>query len=295
MFFVLSSGRCGSQTAAQTFRQFPNCVCLHEPEPRLVIEASEYFYGNYPRDEIVRILRETRSPTMDGKIYGESSLKLVPLVPILDELFPQCRFVWLIRDGRDTVASMYSRGWYDPAVAAQSEVHALWEKGRLRGDRAGEYTTEEWARLSRFEKCCWMWRKHNLLIESVLGELDPSRWRQVRLDRFQASLGELIEFLGLKRRHVLVEQLNPARQPVAYWESWTDQQRAHFEKMCAPQMDRWFPEWHSADGQWAPIWHEAPQRPGVFLRLERWLKLRYWWALDFWKHLTGRGDGPRPR
>lgn len=279
MFFVVSSGRCGSRTIAETFGQFENCVCLHHPQPELVIEATEYFYGTRPRDEIIKVLRATRFPSVNGKVYGEANLQLSLLIAVLNELYPGSQFIWLIRDGRDAVASMYYRGWYDPSAP---RIPERWQRGRLQGDRTGDFSSSEWAALDRFGRCCWIWKKYNLVIESELAAVERSRWMKVRLDRLKASLEELSGFLGLQRpRRVLVERHNVAFQRVVTWESWTVREREQFEKHCGAEMDRWFPEWRAADGAWHSIEAEIPDRPGPLLVAKRWLS-------SCWKRLRRR-------
>jgi hypothetical protein len=271
MFFVLSCGRSGSQTAAETFSQFPNCICLHEPLPQLIRESTDYFCGRYPRAQVAELLRSTRQPTLDGKVYGESNLTVSLLIPVVDEVFPTARFIWLIRDGRDFVASAYYRGWYDPDVNHMKE----WQAYRLRGDHTGDFTPEAWQRLSRFEKCCWVWKKYNTVIEAELNSRDRARWTMVKLESFKHSLPALASFLGITLPpRVLVEKHNTAVQPVCYWESWTPDMRAQFDAQCGEEMDRWYPEWRTTDGQWQKIEAVAADRPGVLERVGQRIKRR---------------------
>ncbi|MBM4265053.1 MAG: sulfotransferase [Deltaproteobacteria bacterium] len=260
MYFVLSTGRAGSRTIATALNQIPGTVCLHHPKPELVAEATAFFCGTEPRAEIEKVLRETRKSTLDGKVYGEVNLQHTLLFPILRDVFPEAKYIWLIRDGRDSVASMYYRGWYDEVYPRQGPE---WRKGRLHGDRTGDYTHEQWAAMSRFEKCCWCWLKYNQVIEDQLSRLEPSMWAKVRLDRLTSSLPRLQKFLELPELgKVQVEQLNTARQPVSYWERWTPRQRASFEKICGAAMDRWFPEWKSPSGIWRNLAAEPVHHPG---------------------------------
>jgi hypothetical protein len=270
MFWVLSSGRSGSETIARTISQFRGCVCLHHPQPELVIEATAYFYGDSPREEIAGALRDTRQPLHRGQTYGEANLQLSLLIPLLDELYPESTFLWLIRDGRDTVASMYYRGWYDPC---NERVPEHWHRARLQGDRTGDFDPETWASMGRFERCCWLWRKYNLVIESNLSNLDERRWMRIRLDQLRNQLKPLASFLGAKLpRKALVERHNVALQPVTPWEQWPSSQRGQFEKVCGCEMDRWFPEWRSPDGTWHPIVAPPADRPPLLKRARRFIR-----------------------
>ncbi len=258
MYFVLSTGRAGSRTIATALNQIPGTTCLHHPKPELAAEATAFHVGDHPAGDLADILRETRSETIDGEVYGEVNLQHTLLFPILREVFPQAQYIWLIRDGRDSVASMYYRGWYDEIYPRQG---IMWRQARLHGDRTGDFSREEWESLSRFEKCCWCWSKYNRLIESQLETLDEHLQTRVRLDRLGSSIPRLQKFLGLPEEKVVVEQLNTARQPVSYWKGWSETQRASFLRLCGEDMDRWFPEWLAPSGVWRDLAAEPVHRP----------------------------------
>jgi hypothetical protein len=272
MFFILSAGRSGSKTIASTLDRFRNCVCRHHPQPELVVESTEYFYGEYPKEEIAHTLRETRPLTCKHTIYGEANLQLTLLIPVLCEVFPQCKFVWIIRDGRDQVASTFCRGWYDPEV--DPERNPLWSQARLWGDRTGDFAEEEWKAMTPFQRCCWQWKKYNRIAEQELTRLSADRWCRVRLDQLKATLPGVGAFLGLRKINTGVEKLNVANQPVDYWQSWSQPQREQFEAICDREMDEWFPEWRSCDGNWQPIRYPDPDIPRLMLRVSRWLELQ---------------------
>ena len=238
---------------------------MHHPEPELVLEATEFYYGDRDGQDIAATLRNTRQSTLDGKMYGEVNLQLSLVQPILRELYPEAKYIWLLRDGRDVVASMYYRGWYD--APERTKVSGVWHLARLQGDRTGDFTMEQWRQLSRFEKCCWIWKKYNLVIENHLSQTDPSLWRRVDLEQFKASLPELEAFLGLRSKtRIRVEQQNVAMQDVTRWDHWTADQRSQFEAICGDEMDRWYPTWRSDCGEWQRLDAETPDRAPLSTR-----------------------------
>ncbi|NCG25893.1 MAG: hypothetical protein GWP47_17410, partial [Actinobacteria bacterium] len=162
MFFVLSTGRAGSRTLANVLSQSADTICLHEPVPYLVEEAALYRYGDLAAEALAEILTDTRPRQMEGKQYGESANRLSPALPVLASTFPDAKFVWLIRDGRDVVASGHQRGWFDPEHVADTQ----WERHRLRADKLGEMDETEWAEWSPFRRVCWLWRRTNEMIET---------------------------------------------------------------------------------------------------------------------------------
>lgn len=133
MFFVVSTGRCGSKSIANLLSQSSECLCLHEAKPRLIAEATQYLYGELTHEEAVTLLQGTRGAVKEGKVYGESSHKLSLLIPAIRHAFPEAKGVPLIPDGRAPVASMYARrrpshrprvSWPNPSF-----LDCDWERG----------------------------------------------------------------------------------------------------------------------------------------------------------------------
>ncbi len=267
MFFVVSTGRSGSRTVAEVLAQSPSCECRHEPFPQLIAEAPRFLYGELAQGDLVRLLRETRSPTVDGKIYGESSNKLSLIIPALVEAFPGSQFLWLVRDGRDFVCSGLQRGWYEPGE--ETESAGDWQRWRLRGDRSGDIAPDAWRAMDRFERVCWLWSFTNRLIEQELVRHGPEHYRVVTIERLGAALPDLCDFLGLEPVSFVVGRANRrvvrgvADEAVAgstnlvdavqTWTDWTAEQREIFTRWCGPLMDRHYPGWRSDDGQWLAV------------------------------------------
>jgi hypothetical protein len=250
MLFVLSTGRSGSRTISNVLSQSPDMVCTHEPLPRLIEECARYRYGELEAATLAELLEESRPSHIDGRRYGESANRLSPAAPVLAATFPEAQFIWLIRDGREFVASGMQRGWYADAKDTP------WERWRLRGDRLGEVADEEWSAWSPFEKVCWLWRRTNEMIRDDLGGLDPARVRRVRLEDLEAQIDDIADFLGIARADWAIGRLNarsaegrvgePSVNKVAVRldpTDWTDEQQATFARQCGDLMDEMYPGW----------------------------------------------------
>lgn len=264
MFFVLAPGRSGTTTIARVLSQHEECACFHERKPALIREASEYFCGDCSAERIAELLKESRSPLVDGKIYGEANQKLSLVIPVIREVFPEAQFIWLTRDGRDVVSSMYYRGWYDPT---NENVVAKWHESRLQGDRTGDYSTDSWNALDRFDKCCWIWKKYNEVIQQELTRLPPTQWRSIRLENAKTDLPKLCDFLGLSPNNFSVARHNEAVQPVVRWNSWTPRQREAFDEICGTMMDQCYPRWRAANGAWRNVAADTPDGEGICDRI----------------------------
>lgn len=266
MFFVLNTGRAGSKTIAQTLSQAPDCLCLHEPEPRLIEESVRYRYSELTQDEVVDLLRRTRPVSDDAEVRGESNNRLSLVVPALTEAFPDARYLWLVRDGRTVVASAMQRGWY--GEADQHPDANDWQRWRLQGDRAGAVPADTWASWDAFERNCWMWRYTNDLIHQDLSTAGEP-WMTVRIETLGAQLGEICDFLGITPTEFVVGRANRRRQDrsdgianavarVETWHDWTDRQRRIFEDHAGELMDRLYPTWRDGED-----WRDVPGDSGA--------------------------------
>lgn len=239
-FFILSTGRCGSTTIRDFLNQARNCHCVHEPEPQLIAEATRYAYGEFDHREMVELLRTTRPVQVEGKRYGESNLKLSFVFDALDEAFPQASYVWLLRDGRETVASMHARGWYTHS----SELHA-WERWRIQGDRVGDVSVQAWMNMSAFEKCCWYWTYVNRLIQRKLNRV-ADRSMRVRVEYLQQASPQVFGFLELTRPETAIvgkANVAMAHHRPEHYSAWPEEQVAIFKDYCGSAMDEWYPGW----------------------------------------------------
>ncbi len=248
LFFVVSTGRSGSQTIAELLDRSPDAVCLHEPEPRLLFEITAYLYGELPHAELVDLLRETRPTVQTGGHYGESHHRLSWVIPVLHEAFPAAKFIWLLRDGRATVASLYARRTYTGRRFSPDRLGQRWETTRVRGDRLGQMRAAAWRSLTRFEKCCWHWTQKNRWIERDLAACG-CEWMQVRLEDLAARSEAVFDFLGLRLpddpalRRLNVARPEYGRQLPTGWQSWRDWQIVGFARLCSAAMDDWYPDW----------------------------------------------------
>ena len=265
MFFIVSTGRSGTTTIAELLSSVAGCICLHEPEPALILESSAYRYGEIDGRQIISLLRETRPSHLNGRLYCESNQTLSLIIPLLAETFPGARFIWLLRNGLDVVASAMQKQWY----SGFSENHAryedctptqkAWIDGRIRGDRCGAMSAAEWAGLDRFAKCCWYWAYVNRLIAHDLNSLAPSAHFLLRLETLPGQLPSLLAWMGLETAELPpIPQQNSAKRPPYHWSKWSGEERRTFEHWCGEQMDAWYPEWRDAAGNWQGVSYQTP-------------------------------------
>ncbi|MEW5857923.1 MAG: glycosyltransferase [Cyanobacteriota bacterium] len=260
MFFIVSTGRSGTTTIAKTLSLVNGCVCLHEPPPELIGESSAYRYGVIKGEEIKKILLKTRNLTINNSIYGESNQTLSLIIPVLVEAFPEAKYIWLIRNGLDVVASTYQKQWYTGHSENHdhyeecSPIEQAWIDGRIEGDRCGDMSPDEWSKLDRFGRCCWYWSYVNRIIEADLNEHAAERFKILHLEEINLKLPEIIDWIGLKTAVIpQAERHNVAKREPYHWTRWTEQERATFDHWCGNLMDRFYPTWRTTTEEWKGI------------------------------------------
>lgn len=258
--FVISTGRSGTTSLARTLTLVGNLDCLHEPAPELILESSGYRHGTTSAETVRRLLLQTRRAEC-GQRYCESNQTMALLIPEIVGAFADAAFVWLIRDGRDVVASAMQKQWY----TGHSENHEryedcppierAWIDGRIRGDLCGEVAPAAWRAMSRFEKCCWYWSYVNRTIAEDLAAHASTRFFRLHLERLNSQIGPLLGWLGLRTVITPVAKVhNRAKRPPYHWSRWTAEERASFVRWCGRLMDEDYAGWR--DGE---TWRALPR------------------------------------
>jgi acetyltransferase-like isoleucine patch superfamily enzyme len=241
-FFVVSTGRSGSMTVARVLSQHPDVTCLHEPHVQLIRLSTRWAEAATAdrtalRAELDALYDLALSPT---PVYGESDQNLSLLLDPLLDRYPEARVVWLVRDGRDVVASGVARGWYGPGVS-ENVRRAAWDAHRLQGDRLGDVPAAAWAAMTPFEKNCWYWAYVNRTVRERLAALPAERWTWVRLERLAERAEDVFRLIGVDPVPVEVGRHNRGRPS----RPWTPEERAAFRRLCGDEMDRSYPGWRS--------------------------------------------------
>jgi hypothetical protein len=149
-------------------------------------------------------------------LWGDSSNKLSWLIPELVELFPEARFVHLVRDGRKVASSFFhkladecyddrSTGivadyLYDPKrVPAPPPEKKYWWPQPKRGDPGAR----DFQRFDQFQRICWHWMEVNRTILDALDAIPDERRHFCRLEDLRSNpffVAALFKFLGLPYR-----------------------------------------------------------------------------------------------
>ena len=191
--FLLGCARSGTSILGEAIAAHPRVTYLYEasaiwnralpgrPDHRLT-------RADATAEAAARVRRELAERLVDPRrdVLVEKNPKHTLRIPLLDAMFPDCRIIHLIRDGRDTVASLMFRN---------------------RGPEWGHLKTPGWADLlARYPdanhiRCAHQWRDAVRICRADGRELAPGRYREVRYERLvadpAATIDEVLRFLEL--------------------------------------------------------------------------------------------------
>ena len=106
MLWIVGTGRSGTKSAAREYEG------VHEPEPWIGHLASRYYLGE--RGVGARHLEKllTRRARLDAGCVSDHWQSLC--IPLIEEVDPEARFVWLVRDPFQTVRSFLRPNNWNP-------------------------------------------------------------------------------------------------------------------------------------------------------------------------------------
>ncbi len=156
MPFIIGSGRCGSTLLRLMLDSHPELAVPDETHfvPRLARLASsganaaqlvdalcaDTRWVNWgiarktllaraarpdasPLDALLRAFYESYADRFGKRRYGDKTPPYVFEMPLVRQLFPDARFVHLIRDGRDVALSMREKAWWGPKSLAETAAY----------------------------------------------------------------------------------------------------------------------------------------------------------------------------
>lgn len=247
-FFIVSSGRSGTAMLHKALSAGGDVEMHHEYMVDILQPlAVRRYHALADRAEALKILAQTHEAAVRcsaAASWGDSSNKLSWLIPELAELMPAAKFVHLVRDGRKVAGSYFHKlgdECYDDRSTAILRAHI--EDGMPAPPPEKKYW---WplapCDLDQFGRIAWHWSQVNSVVLDALRMLAPERQMFVRLEDLPASpllVRSLFEFLGLSHRdehfRIFARPHNvnrPEDRPL------TPEQRATFERVAMPMMDR---------------------------------------------------------
>jgi hypothetical protein len=190
--FIVSTGRVGTVTLCRLLDADEGTSAYHEPWPSMLEQQWKAFREGGTRPmryarQIGRARRKLIGRAMrQGKVYAESTL-MQYFAPVIAELLPESRFLYVHRHPGGIVRSGMRRGWY---------VHHIRDAYRLR-PAPGDSAYEQFQEWDQFDRVCWLWNLINDHLLRFRDTMPEDRVMSVSYeDLFQKQLPERLDLVG---------------------------------------------------------------------------------------------------
>jgi len=260
IFFIIGAGRSGTTAMVEILNTATNSVVHTEQSPKLCIAARMRYEGilPHPKEFIYKSKNEKIEEALKaGKIYGDKNPNYLYFIQEMSEVW-DCKFLFVIRDGRDVVRSCidfhdirgsgYARYEDDEASFLTQPEDNLWDFARIRPYRfSGIY--KNWKEMDRFEKFSWSWSEYNRVLLDKSKQLDGNRYKTIDIGSLKArEIESIFDFLGLKGfelekvSHILNSKINttdvePAKK-FPHYKEWDKKLLPKFNKYAGKMMKK---------------------------------------------------------
>ena len=250
LFFIVGHGRSGTMFLSRLLNSAERVVVKHEDYDDDIVYFHLGMTNNY-QNIIAHQLAGRFKKIFDGLpddivVYGEvNSLLRYNIEWIKQNLNPI--LLHLIRDGRDVVRSMYSRGVYlyqtryIPAYPDDSDPYS-----------------HKWHKMDRFEKLCWYWNQSNVYLkkridgfirfEDILTDYDLLDKKiltpvniQLTEERWKTMIEQPVNYTHISRTKNFLKKILPNYRTVEvetipHWKEWDSEMTHKFWEICGDTM-----------------------------------------------------------
>lgn len=233
IFFLIGSGRCGTQLISSMLNRSSNTLALHEPcrfpdvstrhQARKDPAFAREYVNTFRKYEIFKKIRDSQC-----RCYGEVSSPLRCLGQALRELIPTGHYFILVRDGRNGVPSALNRQTPRRGQERHTPISPL----------PGDPYHDAWDDMSPFEQACWWWMDaYRMLLDHLNGcPIVHFEWVLKDYDYLKRIVLDPIG-LDLTSRQweesVTRKSGNAARQYVVKkWQDLSESEQDAFNRIC---------------------------------------------------------------
>lgn len=212
--FILGSGRSGTLQMVKMLEKIDGTDAHHEYLFENILKSAVlYRMGKINKEEVKDLLKKTHLPAIHyskNKVWVDSSNALPWIIEPLYEVFPNAKFIHLVRDGRKVVSSFFNKfteemyaddcvdilqKWLkDPATFVEpSPEKKYWRPVPM----VGENYHVEFTGFNRFERLCYYWQDCNLEIARALGIIPEAQKLTIHLEEVVSNQQSLTRFLRI--------------------------------------------------------------------------------------------------
>jgi len=244
--FFLSTGRCGTKWFSEVMKHDKSSKVLHSPYPVLAVQsklAYEILSDKNDIDKVkIDLLKEMilaarenylrYSYKTDRRII-ETNNYITFFAPILAELFPQAKFVHLIRHPSEFVRSGLRRNYYTDSA---DDIKRIIPSG---------ISTSEWKEYDRIEKISHLWRETNSFVDKMKSDY-PSRFYTFLFSDFDTDdVQKMFDFIDVNISDKIVtaninKPINAQHHGnVQLFSDWNTEDKSKLVAICAKQAEKY--------------------------------------------------------
>jgi hypothetical protein len=258
-FFVVSSGRSGTAMMVKALAAAPGVSIEHEYMVHLVQPLAVRRYQGLASAEdarsVLSVCHGAAVRYSEATLWGDSSNKLSWLIPDLAALFPEARFIHLVRDGRKVASSYFHKlaaECYDDrstrilaayladptGVAAPPPEKKYWWPQPRKNDP----WADQFSRFDQFQRIVWHWAEVNRVITDGLEGVPKSQRYTAKLEDLRSqpsAVARFFSFLGVPRgdqHFAIFARPHNVNRPVDHL--LNSQQAVQFLRIAGPMMER---------------------------------------------------------
>lgn len=226
--FIVGCGRSGTQALA---RMFDSCAgvtmhheyMVHHTQPLGVMKYHNLRNGAEVRNQLKAIYSGAIHFCTD-KIWGDSSNKVSWFIDELTQIFPDARFIHIVRDGRKVTSSLYNKlgaeclddvsteimkhyisNYTSGAVMPPFEKQYWWPVALKEEDETVQYS-----KLDQFGRIAFHWAQINSYIGHVAQSLESSQFQTFKLEDVttdRAEFERMMDFSDIEPRDEQFEMM----------------------------------------------------------------------------------------
>jgi hypothetical protein len=220
----------------------------------ILSDAVLYFLGRIDEKVIITKLTETHAMAVHYSkkpIWIDCSNALPWIVKPLHSLFPEAKFVLVVRNGRRVVSSFYHkfadvmyaddsvsalRGWLESRSSFKPPPEKkYWRPIPLENDPA----YHNFLCMNRFERLCYYWETINAHVHNMFKNMAQTKVMTVKFEdlKSQENFSRLTDFIAIKQTAGMFETLaRPINVHIPKTFPLTTDQEASFERLCGGAM-----------------------------------------------------------
>lgn len=233
--FFLSTGRCGTKWFSELLKKDKNLAIFHHPTPSMAMQGRKVYewytrgngaLSNSEQELIVEMFWAGREDFLrytykSGKRYVETNNYITFFAPVLKQIFPDAKFVQLIRHPGEFIRSGIARSYYSGGnrdLMRPVPVH-------------GAYI-EKWGELDRIEKIAWLWNETNSYIQEFFKDLPEEQY--IIFDFNKKNTQNIRDLSSLLNVEISDRQISKAlhrqvniqkKHSLAPYQEWTEEEK----------------------------------------------------------------------